>query len=81
MSWQIEFDEERQVIFLTFKSDISKKDIHESSAAFIKMMQDKSTRKILTDFTDAQTLAASTFDIYYCFQYPAACGGVKGGVI
>ena len=63
MTWRIEFDEQRKPVFLTFQAKVSSKDIRESSAAVIAMMHDKDTSRILTDLTDATSLALSTVDI------------------
>jgi len=30
MPWQIDFDKERKIVSLTFQSDVSEKDVHES---------------------------------------------------
>ena len=65
MSWKVEFDEQRRWIFLMFWLDISEEDVQESSATVSAMMRDNHTRKILTDFTKAVSLAISTLDIFF----------------
>jgi hypothetical protein len=64
MSWEIEFNEQNRVIFLIFRSDVSREDVQESNIAFISLMNEKAAKKILTDFTDALSLASTTLDIF-----------------
>ena len=65
MPWQVEFDEQRRVILLAYRANVSYEDVHESSIAVIAMTHDKDTHKILTDFTDAVSLAHSSIDIFH----------------
>ncbi len=64
MSWQVKFDDENRLIFISFFSDVSKNDIQESIIEAISLISDKNVRKILTDFTEALSLDLSTMDIY-----------------
>lgn len=64
MSWKAESDEQCGAVFLAFWGDISREDVRESSATVTAMLCDTDTRKILTDFSHATSLAASTVDIY-----------------
>jgi hypothetical protein len=65
MTWRIEFDEHRKVIFLTFQAEVSKEDVRDSSAAVIATMHDHDTRKVLTDLAEVESLAVSTMGIYH----------------
>jgi len=66
MAWQIEFEESRRVTCLTFAGRVSNEDVSNSSVAVISMISERSTRNILTDFTDViqlEIFVAGVFEV------------------
>ena len=67
MAWRIEFEENRSVICLTFAGRVSDKDMRDASIAAISMIEERSTRNIMSDFTDVAQLDMSVVDV---FEFP-----------
>lgn len=64
MAWRIEFEENRSVICLTFAGRVSDKDMRDASIAAISMIEERSTRNIMSDFTDVAQLDMSVIDVF-----------------
>lgn len=64
MAWRIEFEEHRRVICLTFAGRVSDKEVRDSSIAVISMIGERSTRNIMSDFTDVAQLGISMVDVF-----------------
>ena len=72
MAWRIEFDENRRVIGLTYAGRVSEKDVRDSSIAAISMIGERSTRNIMSDFTDVTQLDMSVVGVFELPKsYPA----------
>lgn len=63
MTWQVEFDEQRRVVYRTFQAEVSHQEIRDSSVAVIAIMHAEDTYEIITDFTDTVSLPATSVDI------------------
>jgi hypothetical protein len=71
MAWLLEFDEQRNVICLSFSERVSYADVRDSSIAVISMIREKDVRNIMTDFTDVEQLDISivgVFDLPDCYK-------------
>ena len=64
MAWRIEFEETRRVICLTFAGHVSNEDVRDSSIAVISMIGERSTRNIMTDFTDVTQIDISVEGVF-----------------
>ena len=63
MSFNLDYQEWSRVVHLRFIGDSSQDTVHEASLAFVKMLNEKASTKLLTDFSDAKSLAMSSFDV------------------
>ena len=67
MPWRIEYDEQRNVICLTFEGQVSGEDVRHSSISAIGIIEGKDMRNILSDFTGVARIDVSTLGV---FQLP-----------
>ena len=64
MTWKTEYNDELQIVVLTYTGEITGNDIKEAAAARIKMGRRKGVEKYLIDTREVQTDSSATLDIY-----------------
>lgn len=64
MTWTIEYQDNLQVVVLTYSGNISGAEIKAAATARIAMGKEKGVSKFLVDTRNIETDESSTFDIY-----------------
>jgi hypothetical protein len=63
MSFTIEYQDWSRIVHLRFFGDSSAETMQEGSIAMVNMLNAKGSQKLLTDFTEATSIAFSSFDV------------------
>ena len=64
MTWAIEYDDDLQIVVLTYSGKTTGEDIKEAAAARIAMGKEKGVNKFLIDAGKVETEASATLSIY-----------------
>ena len=64
MKWKTEYNDELQIVELTYEGNITGKDIKEAAVARIAMGRQKGVTRYLIDTRKVQTDSSATIDIY-----------------